>query len=103
MKSASPAEARADSASREVLFHLAGRRKGDEETAGRGGDRRKRMRDAAGSQHGLAATQMHPLLAHLEGDFTLHHVEPFFLIEVQVEGRSPISAKITIDEFEWQV
>jgi hypothetical protein len=30
---------------------------------------------------------MNPLLAHLESHLPFHHIEPFLLIQVQVEGR----------------
>jgi hypothetical protein len=32
--------------------------------------------------------QLDPLVAHLEGHFSFHHVEPFFLIQVEMQRRS---------------
>jgi hypothetical protein len=32
--------------------------------------------------------QMDPLLAYLEDHFPFHYIEPFLLIQVQVEGRA---------------
>lgn len=46
------------------------------------------MRHEARSEHGFSGAQVQPLLANLEGYFTLHDVEPFLLTQMHVQGRS---------------
>ncbi len=40
-----------------------------------------------GASTGISCLQVDPLLAYLESHFAIHHVEPFLLIQVQVQGR----------------
>jgi hypothetical protein len=71
------------------LLHFAGRTERDQQAARRRGDGGKCVRDEAGSQYRFPRMQLEPLLAYLKGHFPLHDVEPFLLIQVQMQRRSP--------------
>jgi hypothetical protein len=72
----------------EILFHFPRRTEGNQHASRSCTDGRKRVRDAARSQHGFARTQIYSLLTHLEYHFPFQHIEPFLLIEMQVKRRA---------------
>ena len=46
------------------------------------------MGQKARPQHGFSRMQLQPLIAYLKGHFSLDHVEPFLLFQVEMQGRS---------------
>lgn len=71
----------------EVLLHFPRRAEGNHHVTGSRAHRRKCMRHTTRIQDGFAGAQLNPLLTYLEDHFPLHDVEPFLLVEMQVEGR----------------
>ena len=58
------------------------------------------MRDAARSQHRFPRMKVQPLLANLKRHFPFHDVEPFLLIQVQVQRRATRQEMLVLDDEE---
>jgi len=52
--------------------------------------------NAARGEDGLAGAEPQAMIADLEAHFAFHHVEPFFLRQVQMQGRSRVGHEIGV-------
>ncbi len=54
------------------------------------------MRDAARGEYGFAGAEPQAMIADLETHFTFHHVEPFFLGQMHMQGRTRVGHEIAV-------